>query len=156
VQPPDLLETAGVLLRSGPSRLKDANLRRAHSAIYYALFHCLARSCADLLIGATKSARSPEAWRQTYRALCHGPARKACGDGRVSAFPNAIRDFANEFVKMQKKRHLADYDPLVKIVKSEVQADLEVARQAIADFKAAPIKDRRAFCAFVLFKRYDD
>jgi uncharacterized protein (UPF0332 family) len=155
VQPLDLLDTAEVLLKTGPKKLKDANLRRAHSTVYYALFHCLAKTCADLLIGSTRATRSNHAWQQTYRALCHGPAKKACGLPKVATFPNAIRDFANEFVKMQKKRHSADYDPLARVQKSEVKADIETARQTINDFLAAPPKDRRAFCAFVLFKQYD-
>jgi uncharacterized protein (UPF0332 family) len=156
VQPLDLLETAEVLLNTGPSKLKDANLRRAQSSVYYALFHTLARTCADLLIGGTKAKRSKEAWQQTYRALGHNAAKTACSHGKISKFPDPVRDFANQFVAMQKKRHSADYDPFASFAKSTVKADIAVARQAIHDFKAASPKDRRAFCAFVLFKRYDD
>lgn len=156
MQPLDLLETANVLLNSGTSRLKDANLRRAHSTVYYAIFHTLAKACADLLIGGRQASRSREAWQQTYRALCHGPAKKACStNAKIALFPDPVRDFANQFVARQKKRHAADYDPYAKVTKSEVKADLEVARQAILDFNAAPLKDRRAFCAFVLFRHYE-
>lgn len=156
MQPPDLIDTAEVLLKTGPSRLKDANLRRAHSSVYYALFHCLAKTCADLLIGGTKASRSEQAWQQTYRALGHRSARSACANGKMKKFPDPIRDFANQFVAMQKKRHSADYDPLARLAKSTVKADIAVARQTIKDFCAAPPKDRRAFCAFVLFKQQDD
>lgn len=151
MQPLDLLKTAEALLK-GQARPLEANLRRAHSSVYYALFHCLARTCADGLIGGTRKTRSDKAWQQTYRALLHKPAKNACKHGLVTKFPDAIRDFANLFVTMQAKRHSADYDPLAKLTKSEVRADIDLARQAIVDFTDTPAKDRRAFCAFVLFK----
>ena len=154
MQPLDLLKTAELLIKGG-ARPMEANLRRAHSTVYYALFHCLARTCADALIGGTRNGRSQSAWQQTYRALQHKVAKNACRHGRVAQFPDAIRDFANIFATMQLKRHLADYDPLARLTKSEVRADIELTRQAMADFCQAPMKDRRAFCAFVLFKLHE-
>ncbi len=71
----------------------------------------------------------------------------------MAKFPKAIEDFANAFVVMQAKRHAADYDPGVRLSKSEVAADIAAAREAIIRFLAEPIKDRRAFAAHVLFKR---
>jgi hypothetical protein len=117
------------------------------------MFHCLARSCADLLVGGTGSLRSKPAWRQTYRALEHGNAKSGCTDGRVSKFPNEIQDFANNFKSLQEKRHLADYDPYERFVKSAVAQDISTARKSIEGFLGAPIKDRRAFCVLVLFRQ---
>lgn len=54
---------------------------------------------------------------------------------------------------MQEKRHAADYDPHANFTKSEVLADIALVEQAITDFEAEDAKDRRAFCAFVLFKK---
>jgi hypothetical protein len=71
----------------------------------------------------------------------------------ISRFPKEIEDFANAFVAMQEKRHLADYDPHERFSKSEVLADIAVVRQAVSEFEKAVTKDRRAFCAYVLFKR---
>jgi len=71
----------------------------------------------------------------------------------MKKFPKGIEDFANAFVTLQDRRHAADYDPFAKFVKSSVEADLILAAQAIQDFKAESQKDRRAFCAYVLFKR---
>ena len=128
--------------------------RRASSGAYYALFHCLARECADLLIGGNSAERSKEAWRQVYRALEHVPCKERCKKkAMIKLFPKGVEDFANAFITLQDKRHLADYDPFAIFVKSSVHADIELAQQAIAGFQAESTKDRRAFCAYVLFKR---
>ena len=128
--------------------------RRAVSSAYYALFHCLARECADLLIGGSNSARSQEAWRQVYRSLDHGPCKDRCKDkAMIKRFPKGIEDFANAFVTLQERRHIADYDPFATFVKSSVEADIAIAEQALNDFRAESTKDRRAFCAYVLLKK---
>jgi uncharacterized protein (UPF0332 family) len=76
--PPDFLKAANILLSSSSGRPTGVCLRRAESSAYYALFHCLARECADLLIGGNNAKRSDEAWRQVYRALEHGIAKDRC------------------------------------------------------------------------------
>ena len=70
----DLIETARGLTELSPRRPSQANLRRAVSTAYYALFHSLAATVADALMGKRRS----DAWHQTYRALEHGSARRAC------------------------------------------------------------------------------
>ena len=70
----------------------------------------------------------------------------------MAKFPVEIQDFANQFVAMQSKRHVADYDPETTLNKSTVLADLFAAENTIQQFNSAPIKDRRAFAAYVLFK----
>lgn len=153
MQPRDLLKTARLLL-GGQTRPAQANLRRAISSTYYAMFHCLARSAADLLVGGYNADRSKPAWRQVYRSLEHNPTKGACQDkATIQKFPKPIADFANLFVTMQTKRHAADYDPLASFVKSEALQDIEAVEKAIEDFWSAPVKDRRAFCAFVLFRK---
>ena len=127
--------------------------RRAVSSCYYALFHCLARECANLLIGGDGSDRSDEAWRQVYRSLEHTAAKDRCKHNMIHKFPKPIEDFANTFVTMQDKRHQADYDPSARFVKSSVEFDIVLVEQAIKNFKSANVKDRRAFCAYVLLKK---
>jgi hypothetical protein len=127
-------------------------LLRATSTAYYALFHTLARCCADLLIGTASATRSNKAWHQVYRALEHGSTRSACQNGKLTEFPNEIQDFANQFTAMQAKRHKADYDPNEKAYKTAVLLDIDTVEDTIKKFNSAPLKDRRAFAAFVLFK----
>ena len=84
----------------------QARLRRAVSTAYYALFHCLAASAADLFIGPE---RNP-AWHRTYRALEHGRARSECRQVQtMPEFPVEVRGFAEAFVALQKARQEADY-----------------------------------------------
>jgi hypothetical protein len=116
------------------------------------MFHCLASCCADLLIGGPNSQRNDAAWRQVYRALTHGDAKSACLKREMSAFPQEIQDFANQFVTMQRKRHEADYAPDGYYYKSAVSIDIAATRKVIEDFAGTPAKDRRAFAAWVLFK----
>jgi uncharacterized protein (UPF0332 family) len=79
LQPRDLLNTARILLLSVPKKPAEANLRRAISSAYYAVFHCLAKNCADLLIGGNNAQRSKPAWAQVYRALEHNNIKNMCG-----------------------------------------------------------------------------
>ena len=55
MRPPDLIEAARVLTESGPSLPTQARLRRAVSTAYYAMFHCLAATVADLFIGRQRT-----------------------------------------------------------------------------------------------------
>ena len=109
--------------------------------------------CADLLIGGDGANKGVMAWRQVYRSLEHTIAKNACRNHAILAkFPKQIEDFANHFVGMQDKRHIADYDPYVTITKSEVLQDLAITKQVILNFVGQTTKDRRAFCVWVLFK----
>lgn len=81
-------------------------------------------------------------------------AKNNCKNQAVlKKFPKDVEDFANSFVALQAKRHLADYDPKERFYKSEVKQDIAEAEDVIRRFKAVPVKDRRAFAAFVLFKQ---
>lgn len=153
MKPLDLIASANILVTSCKGKPSQVSLRRATSSAYYALFHCLAPNCADLLVGGTNAIRSRHAWRQTYRALEHGFAKSACKDGIIAQFPKPVEDFANCFVSMQEKRHAADYDPSIRLTKSEVVADIKTANEPILEFLKVPAKDRRAFSAHVLFKK---
>jgi len=153
LRPHDLLTTADILITSSSGRPTQASLRRAISSTYYAIFHCLAGECANLLIGGTKKLRSEPAWRQVYRALEHGFAKNKCANQNIlNRFPNGIIDFATAFVTMQERRHLADYDPLFDVTKSQVMADIVLTYNAIDKFSMCSAKDRKAFCAYVLLK----
>lgn len=105
------------------------------------------------MIGGPGAEKSNPAWHQTYRSLEHGVAHNACKNGAiVTKFPKVIEDFANTFVTLQDKRHSADYDPFARFTKSEVVADLSMVEAVIASFMKASLKDRRAFCAYAIFR----
>jgi hypothetical protein len=79
----------------------------------------LAKTCADRLIG-TGARRNNPAWRQVYRSLEHGFSRGACEQCKALGFPDEIVRFGNAFVRLQKERHDADYDPAIRFTKPEV------------------------------------
>ena len=113
----------------------------------------MAKCAADLLVGGPGATRSEPAWAQVYRALEHGATKSACKNHKViKKFPREIEDFANAFVTMQAKRHKADYDPSEKLYKSSVRLDIANAKDVIERFQKSPVKGRRAFAAYVLFK----
>lgn len=71
----------------------------------------------------------------------------------VSRFPADIQDFANCFVAAQRKRHDADYNPSIVLTRSEVIFEIDAMESAIEKFRGVPIKDKRAFAAYVLLKK---
>ena len=148
----DLIETARGLAELSPRRPSQTNLRRAVSTAYYAMFHCLASTAADLLIGRS---RTP-AWHQVYRALEHGRARNACLQKRVMrSFPAEVRDFAEAFVTLQNNRHLADYALDAKSYrKSDVVDEIKAVESTIGRFEGTNVEARRSFAAHVLFRRH--
>ena len=160
MNPDDLIRIArllaGGMTGGGLGRPRDADLRRAVSAAYYALFHALAACCADTLIGSSPRTRSQQAWRQTYRALDHGPAKERCARREIEQFPQDIQDFAASFVKLQGRRHTADYDPLPDrgsgFYRSDVLKLIGEVEEMIGVLNAASDLDRRAFAALVLFR----
>ena len=138
------------LAQTNARRPRRADLCRAVSTAYYALFHCLARTCADRLAGGTGSVDRPM-WRRVYRALDHGDARKRCKNVPPS-FPEAVRDFGQRFAELQRKRHFADYDPARLFMKSDVVKDIESARTAVERFLETQASVRRDFAIHVLLK----
>jgi hypothetical protein len=151
--PRDLIATATNLAEANNRKPRQSDLLRAISTTYYAMFHALARCCADTMIGTNGAARSKPAWLQVYRSLEHRQSKDQCGKrDKMQRFPAEIQDFANLFISMQEKRHQADYDPTEKAYKSSVLLDIDQVKLSIDQFEATPLKDRRAFAAWVLFK----
>lgn len=151
MEPEHLLQLAADLAEINPRRPRRSNLCRAVSTTYYALFHCLARTCADRLAGSAGTVGNRPMWRRVYRAPDHGQARRRCEDV-PSWFPDEARQFGQTFAEMQSKRHFADYDPDYRVGKSEVTADVHSARTAIDRFLAMPVSVRRDFAIHVLTK----
>lgn len=149
----ELIETARDLAQPKHGELRPSGLRCAVSASYYALFHCLMRTCADSVIGKDEASRSAAAWAQVYRAPDHETCRRRCKQADRFGFPRRIVDFANIFVEMHEKRHLADYHPSPRLIQSEVVADVDSCEYAMERLRGARPLDKRAFVAFLLFER---
>ena len=134
----------------------EANLRRAVSTAYYAMFHCLAGVAANLFIGGK---RSP-AWHRVHRALEHRKIREACQNKKAMegfGFPSEIHYFAKKFVELQERRQRADYalddNPEDPYYETRVLALITTAALAIKQLEQAAVQHRRNFVAYVLFKQ---
>lgn len=148
---------AGGAIGGGRGRPRQADLRRALSAAYYAMFHALARCCADALVGATPASRSQTAWTQTYRALEHGYAKNQCVRAIGNReFPQGVRKFSEGFVRMQRLRQMADYAPDSDFSRSDVLQLVDEIEKDIAEFAAVPAADRAAFSVYVLLRMRAD
>ena len=154
MNPNDLLATARELAgKRGSGRPRQSNLRRAASTTYYALFHCLARDTADLIVGGKGSNRKQRAWLQAYRSLDHGAIKRKCKSEEIDLFPGGIRKFATLFAYLQEIRHQADYNPAGKFSKFSVLNDIERAESVIGQYRKSAREDRRAFVVYVVMSR---
>ena len=84
----NLIKTARALLPAKPGRPRNTDLRRAVSTAYYALFHCLARSCADTLIGKSSTVRGTDGWEREVSGSRYSRAPAGCPrlHGRSASF----------------------------------------------------------------------
>lgn len=155
MNPQELLRIARQLANgvsaSQPGDPSDDELRRAISTAYYALFHSMAASCADTLIGTNPNTRPQVLWEQTYRTLEHGRARERCLGRMIGIFPRNIQSFAAQFADMQYQRHDADYKPSVQFSQSEVLRFINESDIRIRAFENTAADNRRAFAVYVLF-----
>ena len=149
----ELLAVARSLASPSHPEPGQAALARAVSTAYYALFHALARTAADSLVGEAATELSAPAWRQTYRALDHGAAKAACTHARRLGFPADIAACAEIFIELQQSRHDADYDPTFTTTQAEAIAAIADAEAAIEKLTRATPKDRTAFAILLLLRR---
>ena len=153
MRPSRLIEVATQLtFLSRNTAEHQERLRRAVSTAYYAVFHALANSNADTLIGESPADRDEqEAWNRTYRALEHGTTRNRFRQtGQMASFPNAVKEFAEAFNELQSERHDADYNPDYTLTVSGTLRIIDHARQAIFRLYSVPEPTRRNLATYVL------
>lgn len=150
----DLLGIARRLAQGGGGQPpSQTDLRRAVSSVYYAMFHAVAQSNADTLVGDDPLERDQMAWRQVYRALEHGYARQRCRQvASSSRFSIPIQRLADYFALAQNRRHRADYDPDEAFTEQETLTAITEAGQHIAALLATPSRERRAFAVYILMR----
>ena len=151
ISPQHLLDQASRLSKAQARRPRGADLRRAISAAYYALFHAVVCAAADSVVPVDK--RATEQYIRVYRSVNHVTLRKLCQNvrGRDSGFGNAIREFAAAVPDLQEKRHSADYDPLFKAIRSDTTLTIAAAQSAISQFENVPAEERARFLSLLLF-----
>ncbi len=155
----DLLEQAELLAGVGRGRPKQANLRRAVSSAYYALFHRLIEAAAGLFVKEDFSR-----FALIARSFDHGRMKKACTEFKKNSLPESLRlpsvpyqtpsdllIVAEAFVKLQELRHQADYNLDRLFSRPEARRLVQECRAAFASWKnASGTDDARLFLACFL------
>ena len=153
MRPDDYLAIVDALMSAHNGRPGQAELRKAISIAYYAVFYALCQNIADCFVGTLGDGRSEWAWRQAYRAVDHGFARRQCQNQQVMArFSPEIQSFANNFVWLQEQRHVADYDPGISIDLDHTQSCRNEAVLALAALAEASPKDRYEFAVWATLR----
>jgi len=126
-------------------------LRRAVSTAYYAVFHALANSNADCLIGPPTNPLLEHAWHRARRGLDHTSARRNLEQDR-QRFSPSVQEFIATFAALQNARHTADYDASRQFTLTEAQSWIDRAEQAIRDFMSVDEDERSAVAVQALIK----
>jgi len=144
-----LLDSADSLLESRPR--SSAFKRRAVSTAYYAVFHALAKSCADCLLPSSDG--TTDEYSRVYRALEHGTLKSAFGREPLKD-RLTLRKIGDLVVPLQSERHRADYLPPLRNVFSQREAKklVDQARQAVVEIEALSPEDRRTLATYLLFR----
>ena len=138
--------------QAGTATPSEADLRRAISTAYYAVFHTLAASNADLVAGTPQSELSSQAWERVYRRLDHGRAQNNLRTVLV-LLSQSGEHFARTFIDLQGLRQEADYNPNAVITHSDTVNSIELAESAIAAFAQLSEEECRFIAAQSLFDR---
>lgn len=147
-----LLDVANDLSRRTGRRPREAFMRRAVSTAYYAMFHALARLCADQLVGGTHAKTKP--WARVYRALDHKSAKNALRSAEAAELASEIVAFGEAFALLQERRYQADYDPApFRYYFNQTSALINLAATAIHGLNSLGVDERRALATFLLFKQ---
>ncbi|MCE2501951.1 MAG: hypothetical protein J4G13_13975 [Dehalococcoidia bacterium] len=155
MNPTELIALARALVNGiiagGAAPVSQTELRRAVSCAYYAMFHTLALSNANTLIGASTADQQRWAWQQTYRAADHRPTRNKLSSVSLGGrFPGAVLRFGVVFADIQRARHSADYDPHSEFSATDVSELIDRAETVIANFNQTPDDTRRDLAIHIL------
>ncbi len=131
----DLLDTAKRLLATAAT---EADLRRSISTAYYALFHRLIEAAVGTLVA------QPDQQQLLARQFSHTEMKKVCQLATKSPLPPhglpffgprapvELEDLATAFVKLQDRRHDADYNRGWTVTPAEAHKLVRDAEDAFA------------------------
>ena len=143
---------------------RQANLRRAVSTAYYALFHFLGEEGTKLIIG---TAHDRTKLRQfAGRSLIHGKMKNVCEEFikgtpksdllkpfwsrlRVTASAD-IKTIAEAFINLQELRHSADYDLAHAFTRQDAETAADQAKDAMDAWNRVRTANEELALLFVL------
>ena len=127
-------------------------IRRAISTAYYAAFHALTASNADVLVSLAHDQLTADAWIRTYRGLNHNQAKTQLQQHRASLSTYA-QIFADLFCDLLNERHNADYNPRALFTPQAAFTWLSKAEAAITDFLLTTQSERAAVAILTLIRK---
>ncbi len=160
--PSDLLLVARMLsTTTGTAPPTDAQLRRAISTAYYALFHKILRSAAERFAGSDQD--NTPAFSLLYRAFDHRRMKAICeslqaptlskpyqNHLRRTTVSSHMRDFAVAFTDLRAARVRADYEPSGQFLSSDASSLIDSAQVAIEAFDQIPPSERADVLALMM------
>jgi hypothetical protein len=163
LNPEHLFEQAEGLIAQQAGAPRQVDLRRAVSDAYYGVFHAILTAAADEYVGKTK--QSTAQYALVYRSVNHNAFREVCTELKKptlsqryaryaprNGFGSNIQAFAAAALELQEKRHAADYDPSVRMGRSDALLAVNTARSALARFRKANRTRRKMFLSLLLFQ----
>lgn len=147
----DLLKQAVQLAHNEVKKPKQASLRRAVSTAYYALFHFLIHE-------AVSNWSHKESRVKLGRAFDHRLMKSACNrfqkTGEQELDRQIVSSVAKTFIRLQDKRHIADYNNSTFWSRTEALREVKAVQQAFEDWKLVRKTDRaRDFLLSLLLKQ---
>jgi hypothetical protein len=138
---------------SEPRRCTEADLRRATSDLYYALFHRICEALVQPLGADPDSQAFKETWTTIYRLPEHGLLVRRCKEIGGHAFSQDVKAFAQLITALRTKREDADYDPLAIFKISDVRNDVAQVDDLLTRFEAVDRAEQARFAWFVSLNR---
>jgi uncharacterized protein (UPF0332 family) len=165
-----LLAQSNYLLRREPRRPKQASLRRAVSAAYYALFHLLIHEASrvfvrdDDTIGMIARSYGHGDMLDVSRKFANGELPKKLHPllatfNKVGRQPvvDRLKSVSKTFVRLQEARHEADYNLRKKFTRNEAEDLVDLTERAFSDWKQIRNDDlaRIYLSCFLVSKSWD-
>ncbi|WP_020181166.1 hypothetical protein [Methylopila sp. M107] len=162
LNPQHLLQQAEKLVvppQNGPPLQVD--IRRAISAAYYAVFHAVLTAAADRYVGSTR--RGDPEYGLLYRSVDHRRLKELCAELSKTSAPrryqpylpakgmDGFSSFAVAVTELQEKRHVADYDPMVRLKTSDAKVAVSTARSALHLLQTMDAGERNVFLSLLVF-----
>jgi uncharacterized protein (UPF0332 family) len=148
--PRHLLEQATALAKIDSKKPRQANLRRAVSSAYYALFH-------RLTMASSANWKNARQRNELARAFDHSSMNEACKQANAKKFPNPndprvkhLKNIASAFIRLQENRHTADYNNSKKWTRTEVLTQIDLAADAFERWEEIRAEPRTGLPAAVL------
>lgn len=137
---------------ANPSTRTEADLRRATSDLYFALFHRVCETLVQPLAGDGSDVAFKYVYELMYRLPEHGYLEKRCREVSKHRFSQEVKSFANRLVVMKNKRERADYDPITKFPISDVQTDIQTVQSVLKGFDRADSAEQLRFAYFAAMR----